>query len=138
VKSHPVFFQVQKDADVLPHNSTIPFEIELLNVGSAMDISSGVFTVPRSGRYFFTLWGIKDEAAKGTELSLRLNGIQIAQTSSSYGGSYSTYSLQTTLNLQGADQISSSLTSAALNKKSVSTYSTFFGGWLLEEDIFKN
>ncbi|XP_046632837.1 uncharacterized protein LOC124312378 [Daphnia pulicaria] len=138
VKSHPVFFQVQKDADVLPHNSTIPFEIELLNVGSAMDISSGVFTVPRSGRYFFTLWGIKDEAAKGTELSLRLNGVQIAQTSSSYGGSYSTYSLQTTLNLQGADQISSSITSAALNKKSVSTYSTFFGGWLLEEDIFKN
>jgi len=138
VKSHPVFFHVQKNADILSHNSPIPFEIELLNVGNAMNISSGVFTVPRSGRYFFTLWGIKNEAAKGTELSLRLNGDHVAQTSSSDGGSYYTYSLQTTLNLQGGDQISSTLISGALHNDSISTYSTFFGGWLLEEDIFKN
>ena len=147
VKSHPVYFYVQKNTDFLTHtdlpdtdfnNTPIPFDIELLNVGNAMNVSSGIFTAPRSGRYFFTFTGIKDEAAKGTEISLRLNGGHITQTYSSYGGSYYTYSLQTTLNLQGGDKVSLVLINGALHDNSITRHSTLFFGWLLEEDIFKN
>jgi hypothetical protein len=103
-----------------------------------MNVSSGIFTAPRSGRYFFTFTGTKDEAAKGTEISLRLNGGHITQTYSSYGGSYYTYSLQTTLNLQGGDKVSLVLINGALHDNSITRHSTLFFGWLLEEDIFKN
>ena len=31
----------------------IPFDLEVVNDGNAMDLASGIFTAPRTGIYFF-------------------------------------------------------------------------------------
>ncbi len=127
---------MQKNLDFSSLNTPITFENELLNVGNAMNISSGIFTAPRSGRYFFTLSGIKDGAATGIYISLRLNGAHAGQAYGSYGGVYYTYSMQTTLNMQVGDQVSLVVTDGALHDNSITSYFTNFSGWLLEEDVF--
>ena len=43
VKSWPVYFHVQKNQTYTLVGTTIPFQIERLNVGGGMNISSGIF-----------------------------------------------------------------------------------------------
>lgn len=134
VKSLPVYFSVQKNLDLeQPDNAPITFENELLNVGSAMNVSSGIFTAPRSGRYFFTLSGIKGGGGvTGFYISLRLNGAHaLGQAYGSHGGVF----LQTTLNIQAGDQVSL-IVEALHGRDSISSYFNF-SGWLLEEDVFQ-
>ena len=70
VKSSPVYFYVQRDQPYTLRGTTIPFNIELLNVGGGMNISSGIFTAPKSGIYFFSFTGIKNRP--GTDLPVYL------------------------------------------------------------------
>jgi C1q-related factor len=46
VKSSPVYFYVQRNASYSLNGTTIPFNIERLNVGGGMNITSGIFTAP--------------------------------------------------------------------------------------------
>jgi hypothetical protein len=59
VKSSPVYFHVQRNASYSLNGTTIPFQIERLNVGGGMNITSGIFTAPKSGIYFFSFTGLK-------------------------------------------------------------------------------
>ena len=51
VKSSPVYFHVQRNSTYSLANTTIPFQIERLNVGGAMNISSGIFTAPTKSAF---------------------------------------------------------------------------------------
>ncbi len=56
VKSSPVHFYVQRRSQFAASNNyfqNIPFQVERLNIGGAMDLTSGVFTAPKAGIYEF-------------------------------------------------------------------------------------
>ena len=109
--------------------STIqPYQIERLNVGSSMNLQTGIFTAPTEGRYFFSFSG---NSGPDTYLSLYLNEKSVT---TSYGKEiHDTLSLVTTLELKRGDTISLRLGSTGyLYENEASMYSSFTG-ILLEE-----
>lgn len=107
-----------------------------------MNLSSGIFTAPRTGKYFFSLSGITRSLASGNyvRLDLLLNGNLVGKAfTDNNNDSFETYSLQTTLNLQAEDQIwliIDSMPNAYLYDDG--SHYTHFTGWLLQEDISKS
>ncbi|XP_057368213.1 uncharacterized protein LOC130689201 [Daphnia carinata] len=147
VKSLPTYFFVQKNASFNRTKTPIPFEIEQLNTGKAMDLSSGKFTAPRMGTYFFTFTGVVNfpttPATSRVALSIGLysNGKRIALGYVEKGNNvvqFSPVTLQSTLMLKSGDQIWLQITamSPGVYLFDSNYYYTHFTGWLLEEDIF--
>ena len=144
IKSSPTYFYVQRSSGFNQTKTPVPFEIEKVNIGGAMNLQTGKFTAPRSGTYFFSLSGIAYIPASSTGLGLWIglyvNGIQIGRSHADESSSsqlYETFSLQSTLNLQAGDlvwiEISTQSTGVYLFDN-VEHY-TNFNGWLLQEHI---
>ena len=144
VKSSPVYFYVQRSATFNVTKTPIPFDTERLNVGGAMNVTSGKFTAPRDGTYAFSFTGDADFLASSSRTYLNvimyLHGNQIAKGFADEVGSTAlqseTSSFQSTLNLEKGDEIwleiySMSITGTYL----VGGYYTHFSGYLLEENI---
>ncbi len=110
VKSAPVHFYVQRNSSFNTTKTPIPFDLAVMNEGNAMNLTSGIFTAPRPGIYFFSFTAL---ARLESSLSfawfdsyLYLNGMII-------GSSYvfennavyqdSSLTLQSTLNLKKGD-----------------------------------
>jgi hypothetical protein len=96
-----------------------------------MNASTGVFTTPRSGKYFFTFSGIN--LGITVEIQLQLNGATMGSGFSNQV--YDTFSHQATLQLSKGDQIRLQLISGTLyddNRRF-----TTFVGLLVEEDVFE-
>ena len=131
VKSTPVYFYVQTNVHHSTVNTAIPFEVTRTNVGNAMNPSTGIFTAPRPGKYFFTYSGIS--SADNSHIELHLNGVLL-------GKAYSVQTLETfshhaTLQLSQGDQI-------RLFLKTGSVFGnhelfTSFVGILIEQDVFE-
>jgi hypothetical protein len=144
IKSSPTYFYVQRNSTFNQTQTPIPFEIEKVNIGGAMNLQTGKFMAPRSGTYFFSLSGIAYIPVSSTRLGLWIglyvNGIQIGRShadDSSNTVVFETYSQQSTLNLQAGDlvwiEISTQSTGVYLHDD-VNHY-TNFNGWLLQEHI---
>lgn len=112
-----------------------------------MNISSGIFTAPRNGQYFFSLSGIaRFLANKKAIIGLKLNGNPIGHAHSQRDdpvdkveGQFDTFSLQSLLHLQKGDQIwlyMYPLGDAPLFDDA--GHYTHFTGMLLEENISKS
>jgi C1q-related factor len=134
VKSSPVYFHVQRNSSYLITGTKIPFDIERLNVGGGMNITSGIFTAPKSGIYFFSFTGVKyPQSNVNLDVDLYQNSNQIARATGLNVVGYGPATLSSTLSLKSGDRISLQLTSAQL-------YSDWFGhinfnGILLQEEI---
>ena len=140
--SSPTYFNVQKTINFDQTNTPIPFEIERLNVGEAMNLQTGKFTAPRTGKYFFSLSGLGSFPASSSYLYMYLhlvkNGNRIANTHSdttSPGGQYEIFSLQSTLQLQVGDQIWVDISGISAGTYIRGSGFTHFTGWLLQDDI---
>jgi hypothetical protein len=130
VKSTPVYFYVQTNVHHSTVNTAIPFEVTRTNVGKAMNPSTGIFTAPRPGKYFFTYSGISN--ADYSHIELHLNGVLMG---TAYSGSYTaTFSHHATLQLSQGDQIRLFLTLGAVYGDG--RLFTSFVGILIEEDVF--
>ncbi|EFX82821.1 hypothetical protein DAPPUDRAFT_240849 [Daphnia pulex] len=159
VKSAPVHFYVQRNSSFYNESTPIPFQIAVVNEGNAMDLTSGKFTAPRPGIYFFSFAGtarLESSSPASFYTRLYLNGKII-------GGShvdenkgpvdqYSPLTLQSTLNLKKGDQlwvqISFSGSSSYLYEANIfrmwnwvgnlnfnNNHFTHFTGIMLEEEI---
>ena len=128
------FFLQSANGHYSVHNVPMPFEITKLNVGNAMNMSTGIFTAPKAGIYYFAYSGIKDWDSGSTALFLQLNGNSeaIAHATGITGGL--TMALHATLKLQAGDKISLVLTQGVIHN--FYTSYTNFVGWLLEEQDF--
>ena len=134
VKSSPVYFHVQRNSTYTLNGTTIPFQIGKLNVGGGMNITSGIFTAPKSGIYFFAFIAIKDWLVDVVlDVDLYHNSNRITKA---YGtpvtGSF-TVTLSSTLSLKSGDNISLQLYQGQLFSN-VHRH-VFFNGWLLQEEM---
>ncbi len=106
-----------------------------------MNLTSGVFTAPTTGTYFFSSSGISNilKAGGSVRVALLLNGLTVGAGFAFSNDAYETYSLQSTLNLEAGDKVSLALTnlnSATLYDEPI--HFTHFTGWLLQEDIYQS
>ncbi|XP_046639768.1 uncharacterized protein LOC124320908 [Daphnia pulicaria] len=146
VKSAPVHFYVQRNSSFSTMYTPIPYDLAVMNEGHAMDLTSGIFTAPRPGIYFFSFAGtayLSSSSPVAFHSRLISNGNLI-------GASYvredngpvnqlSPLTLQSTLNLKKGDQLwveiyYSSSSSSSLYDVSTHHF-THFMGFMLEEEI---
>ena len=125
-------------------NTPIPFDVEVLNIGGAMNLTSGIFTTPRAGTYSFSFIGYAHIPGSSSKLALAvrmyLNGNLIGSGLADDIGTVlqsETLSLQSTLNLQNGDQISLQISymDSGTYLHDSSNHYNHFSGWLLEENI---
>ena len=140
------YFYVQRNTPFYTTNVAIPFEIVRLNIGGAFDLSSGIFTAPRSGTYFFSFIGfpvfLESSSIVQIIVGLFLNGNQIGvgesqQQANSLTAENEQFSLQSTLNLKAGDKIWLEIirTSGAGEFLFDAGGWNHFSGWLLEEEF---
>ena len=127
-------------------NIPIPFHSAVVNEGNAIDLTSGIFTAPRPGIYFFSFTGLAYFPASpvlsyvrlGVSLYLNRNYIGLGYVQEeNTAGQYSPLTLQSTLNLKSGDQVWMEIylqeSGAALFDNS--NHYTHFTGFMLEEEI---
>jgi hypothetical protein len=145
IKSAPTYFFVRRNKqDAFGQaNTTIVFDEELVNVGGAMNASTGKFTATTTGTYFFNLVGLawfpESSYRRALYIALKLNGKDITYcyaNAVALRGTWRTFSLPSTLRLKKGDQIW-----FEINQLSPGIYlnghgHTQFTGGLLEEEVF--
>ena len=136
IKSSLVYFYVQRSTSFGTKNVPISFEVTRLNVGNSMNATSGIFTAPKAGTYFFSFSGMGSPNSN-TWPQLYLNSNVIGSGWAKDGSTdYSTFTLQSTLQLSGGDQVllkfRSDVTGYIYDDGS---HFTHFTGWLLQEDL---
>jgi C1q-related factor len=134
VNSSPVYFHVQRSEPYSLVNTTIPFNIEQLNVGGGMHIDSGIFTAPKSGIYFFSFTGIKESSANQLRVHLYHNSNYITVAYGAAVSGHLAMTLSSTLSLKSDDQVSLLLFAGQLHDAFYNH--TNFNGLLLQEEMF--
>jgi hypothetical protein len=113
VKSAPVHFYVQRNSSFNTTSTPILFDLARMNEGNAMDLTSGKFTAPRTGIYFFSFTGLARISSSSDNhflySSLFLNGDIIGTSfvseERSVTNKFSPLTLQSTLKLNKGDQV---------------------------------
>ena len=141
-----VHFYVQRNSNFNTTGTPIRFDLALVNDGNAMNLTSGIFTAPRPGIYFFSFTGLAVFPASTSirvflDVHLHLNGAHIGRVwdedSNTLANQFSPLStLQSTLNLKKGDQVWVEIfdlsSGAYLHDYN---HFTHFTGFMLEEEI---
>jgi hypothetical protein len=143
VKSAPVHFYVQRNSPFNKTETPIPFELALANEGNAMNLTSGIFTAPRPGIYFFSFTGVaRLESSSSVQFNscLYLNGNLIgASDVTEYKGpvdQWNPLTLQSTLNLKKGDRVWIEIWYTVSDSYlEDGGHRTHFTGFMLEEEI---
>jgi hypothetical protein len=119
--------------------------LAVVNEGNAMNLTSGKFTAPRPGIYFFSFAGLarlKSELLVWFWSSLYLNGNRIGESHVEERNvpvdQFSPLTLQSTLNLKKGDRVWMMIGYSGSDSYLVEfegDHSTHFTGFMLEEEI---
>jgi len=138
VKTKSVHFYVQRKSIFVCKglkDSTVPFEVERLNVGQAMNVSLGVFTAPVAGIYHFEFSGINDKSSSTAVVTLQVNGVNVGMGNNEVfaAGTYNRISLTASLKLKANDKVNLYPYAGTLYDNDDNQ--NHFTGWLVEEDL---
>jgi len=129
---------LQRNTTFPKNNAVIPFQVERLNVGNAMNLASGVFTVPVPGIYHFQVVALKDKSSSSS-LTIFLKvydyNVAVAETipaAGSFRGSYDPVSLTASLRLKTKDKVRLVLGKGVIFDSNA--HHTQFTGWLVERN----
>ena len=94
-------------------NTPIPFDVAVVNEGNAMNLTSGIFTAPRPGIYFFSFTGHAQFYASSSRVQLgvciifngNVIGRGLVDESNTVNVQWSPLTLQSTLNLKKVDKV---------------------------------
>jgi hypothetical protein len=116
-----------------------------MNEGNAMNLTSGIFTAPRPGIYFFSFTGLAYFPASSFEvylgIGLYLNGGRIGTgyvyEANTVDYQVSPLTIQSTLNLKSSDQVWMAISYQSTGAYLIdnSNHWTHFTGFMLEEEI---
>lgn len=136
VKTKQVQFSVKRNTHFNSTNgSIIPFQNEILNIGNAMNLSTGIFTAPVNGTYYFAFSALKmDVATPSVFVVLQKNRVPVASTySKNVNGNLELNALGTQifLSLSAGDTVNLYLSYGTLyDSKNLDDAYTVFSGWL--------
>ncbi len=136
-----VYFYVARKGDLPTYsNGVVRFNMERLNIGRAMNVSTGVFTAPKSGIYHFSFSIHKEGYSNMLEqlwIYFRLNGIKMGTSAISQGPLSAPATAQFVLKLKPGDRVDLWKPRSGTIGKCAGTPVTetcnHFTGWLLEE-----
>ena len=144
VQSVPVYFYVQRNSNFATLSTPIPFQLARVNEGNAMDLTSGIFTAPRPGIYFFSFTGQMGfpggSSPAGLRVALYLNGGLIGagedEETNTVDYQNTQVTLQSTLQLNKGDQVWMQITWMISGGYLMDAgYLTHFTGFVLKEEI---
>ena len=144
VKTTPVHFYVQRNSNFKKESTPIPFDVARVNEGNAMDLTTGKFTAPAPGIYFFSFTGVarlesSSDVYFDSYLYLNGNRIGTSDVRENYGpvDQFSPVTLQSTLSLKKGDRVWVTIdyTGSSTYLADNSYHQTHFTGWMLEEEI---
>ena len=142
--SHPVYFSVLRSKS-WERTGVIPFQQAILDVGESLNITSGYFTAPRKGNYFFTFTASGYIPSSTSRINRIVVGLNLNNVTAAYSNAegvstvsqYEPLALQAALDLQAGDKVYlqiTSLSSGARLDGPTFRYAQF-SGWLLQEDL---
>ena len=141
----PVYFYVQrKNATNQTLKGDLKFDIEVVNIGGAMDLKTGVFTAPRNGTYYFIFSALmKFPNNASTECYIYLWGRGTNRASTFFRSNDSvpvSSTLHASVHLKQGDQVKLKIYVTNHNSKvelwdTDSYHYTHFSGGLLQEDV---
>ncbi len=107
VKTRSVHFYVQRNEST-EESGVLRFQLARLNVGEAMNLATGIFTVPSNGIYHFEFSAVKNGKEEWA-IYLQVNGVRIASSFSQVkittGNCYVTGMLNASFRLKKGDQV---------------------------------
>ncbi|KAI9558533.1 hypothetical protein GHT06_015321 [Daphnia sinensis] len=136
VKSMRVSFHAQRTTPSTFNtvDTTIPFEVVKLNEGNAMDSTTGIFTAPTPGTYFFAFTGLSSASKSArVEFQVKTATVDWSTIGRAYGAQSDaeTFALDAIVQLSKGDQIRLFLKTGEI--ENFGEHNTNFVGLLLEE-----
>ena len=106
-----------------------------LNVGNALNPSTGVFVAPKPGKYYFAFSGLSWETYVKVQLQMKIGSADWTKIGETHATPWNTMALHSTLQLAKGDQIRLIHIHGIIHDADGNNFSNFVG-LLLEEDVF--
>jgi len=136
VKIRSVHFSVQRINAFGLNNAVIPFEVEVLNLGGAMNTASGTFTAPVAGIYHFEFSGMKGSDPTALSIALQVNAVDVGSSyTTDLANIFALPGINVSVKLKVGDTVRLFKTTGTLNDFTGNNRNSHFSGWLEEEDV---
>ena len=126
-----MYFYAQKNSSY-NRQGPIPFEVAVVNIGSALDLKTGVFTAPVPGVYFFSFDAFSNSG--DCRVSLEKNGMNVGQSYDYEQHESKQLHLASILQLDAGDEIQVNVRSGQIYEDA-NGHNTHFVGMLLSDDV---